>query len=192
MQDRADAEEAQPLRADAKRNRDALLEAALAVFTAEGVDAPIKDIADEAGVGVGTFYRRFPTRADLIVAVYHREVDSCAAAAATLAAQYPPFEALTHWIDCFLDLVVTKRGLATALHSEAPAYVELRADFEARLVPPLKGLMDAAHGEVRADVSAAELWRAVGLLCAPATPENFSEARRMVSVLVNGLRFGAV
>ena len=187
---RARSEPIQALRADAQRNHDALVVAAASVFAAVGVDAPIKDIADRAGVGVGTFYRRFPTRADLIVAVYHQQVDRCVEASATLAAQHPPFEALTRWIDRFLDLVVAKRGLAAALQSEAPGYATLRAAFEARLVPALAGLMAAAGDEIDTEISAAELWRAVALLCAPATPENFAEARRMVALLVNGLRVG--
>jgi len=178
----------QALRADARRNRDALVAAAAAVFTTAGVDAAIKDIADHARVGVGTFYRHFPTRADLIVAVYHHEVDRCVEAAKDLAAQYGPFEALTRWIDRFLDLVATKRGLAAAIQSDAPGYAALRADFEARLVPALEGLMEGARGEVRATISAAELWRAVALLCAHATPDTFLETRRMVALLVNGLR----
>ena len=178
------------LRADAQRNHDALVAAAARVFAAVGVDAPIKLIADQAGVGVGTVYRRFPRRSDLIGAVFRYEVDSCAEAAETLAAQYPPFEALTRWIDRLLDLIITKRGLAAALQSDAPAYAALRADFEARLAPSLKRLMDAAGGEIHADISATELWRAVALLCAPATAGAFEETRRMVALLVNGLRVG--
>ncbi len=178
------------LRADAQRNHDALVLAAASVFAAVGVDAPIKDIADQASVGVGTVYRRFPKRSDLIVAVFRYEVDSCAQAAETLAAQYTPFEALTHWIDRLLDLIITKRGLAAALQSDAPAYAALRTDFEARLVPSLKRLMEAAAGDVCADISATELWRAVSLLCAPATAGKFEETRRMVALLVNGLRVG--
>ena len=178
------------LRADAQRNHDALILAAANVFAEAGVDAPIKDIADRADVGVGTVYRRFPRRSDLIVAVFRYEVESCAEAAQDLAKQYAPFEALTRWIDRLLDLIVTKRGLAAALQSDAPAYSALRADFEARLVPSLKRLMDAAREEVRADISAVELWRAVALLCAPARAGEFDETRRMVALLVGGLRVG--
>jgi len=191
MQDRVEAEPAAPLRADAQRNHDALISAAAVMFAAVGVDAPIKDIAGRAGVGVATVYRRFPKRSDLILAVFRYEVDACAEAAKTLAAEYPPFEALTRWIDRFLDLVITKRGLAAALQSDAPAYAALRAEFEARLVPSLQGLMDAAGAEIRADISATDLWRAVALLCAPATAGAFAQTRRMVALLVNGLRVGA-
>ena len=188
MPDRVSQGAVNPLRADARRNHDALVTAAAAVFAAAGVDAPIKEIADQAGVGVGTFYRRFPTRADLIVAVLRQEVDGCAGAADVLVAQYPPFEALTRWIDRFLDLVVKKRGLAAALQSDAPGYAALRADFEAKLVPSLQGLMNAAAGDVRADISAAELWQAIALLCGAAKPCDFEPTRRMVALLINGLQ----
>ena len=188
MQDDAGDRSGQPMRADARRNHDALVEAAARVFAAAGVDTPIKDIADQAGVGVGTFYRRFPKRSDLIFAVLRYEVDSCAETAQILATQYAPFEALTRWIDRLLDLIVAKRGLAAALQSDAPAYAALRVDFEARLAPPLQFLMDAARAEIGADITAAELWRAIALLCAPATPEDFEQSRRMVGLLVRGLR----
>jgi AcrR family transcriptional regulator len=178
----------QPLRADARRNYDALVEAAAAVFAASGVDVPMKEIADRAGVGVGTVYRRFPKRADLIVAVFRREVESCANAARALASDHEPLEALSRWIARYLDLIVTKRGLATALHSDEPAYESLPAYFEGRLLPPLRGLLEAAGSEIRADISAAELLRAVALLCAPAATGDFAQTRRMVAVFLNGLR----
>jgi AcrR family transcriptional regulator len=181
----------QPLRADAQRNHDALVAAAATVFAASGVDAPIKAIADRAGVGVGTFYRRFPKRSDLIVAVFRREVDGCADAATTLAARYQPFDALSRWIQRYLDLIMAKRGLAAALHSGEAAYESLAGYFERRLVPSLDTLLAAAGSEIRAEISAAELLRAVGLLCPPATSDDLARTRRMVAVLVNGLRVPA-
>jgi len=178
----------QPLRADAQRNHDALVDAAAAVFAASGVGAPIKEIADRAGVGVGTVYRRFPMRSDLIVAVFRREVDGCADAARILAADYEPFEALSRWIERYLDLIVTKRGLAAALHSGETAYRSLPGYFEERLVPTLQSLLRAAGSEIRADITAAELLRAVPLLCLPATAGDLAQTRRMVALLINGLR----
>ena len=188
LREEATAGSTPPLRADARRNHDALVEAAARVFAAAGVDAPIKEIADEAGVGVGTLYRRFPNRSDLILAVLNSEVENCAAAAKILAAEYPPFEALTRWIDRLLDLIAAKRGLGAALQSDAPAYAALRNEFETRLVPSLEALMSAAEAEIEADVSATELWRAIALLCASAKPAEFEHTRRMVAVLVRGLR----
>src|SRR5271156_3873742 len=103
---------AKPVRADAQRSLDALLEAALAVFAASGVDAPVREIAIQAGVGVGTVYRHFPHRSDLVAAVFRHEVDACANAAAALAAAHPPAEALSRWLQRFAAFIATKRGLA--------------------------------------------------------------------------------
>src|SRR5947209_2891668 len=110
------------LRADARRNLDGLLEAAKTVFATSGVDAPAKEIADLAGVGVGTLYRHFPQRSDLVRAVLEHEIDACAAAAETLAATNEPGEALTKWLHRYTGFLATKRGFAAALHSGDPAF----------------------------------------------------------------------
>jgi AcrR family transcriptional regulator len=122
------------LRADAKRNIDSLLEAAKTVFATSGVDAPAKEIADLAGVGVGTLYRHFPQRSDLVKAVFQREVDACADAASALAAAHEPGEALARWVRRYTEFVATKRGLAAALHSGDPAFDALPGYFMGRLV----------------------------------------------------------
>ena len=126
------------MRADAQRNIDALLQAAKTVFATSGVDAPVREIAEQAGVGVGTVYRHFPQRADLIAAVFRREIDACADAAPVLAAEYAPGEALARWMQRYAAFVATKRGLATALHSGDPAFDALPAYFEQRLRPALE------------------------------------------------------
>ena len=105
------------VRADAQRNEDAVLEAAKTLFTTVGVDAPVRDIAARAGVGMGTLYRRFPKRSDLVTGVFRREVDACAAEAAALAARRPPGEALALWLARYVDFLTTKKGLAAALHA---------------------------------------------------------------------------
>lgn len=181
------------VRADAQRNTDALLEAALAVFAASGVDAPVREIALKAGVGVGTVYRHFPQRSDLIAAVFQREVDACADAAPTLAAAHAPGEALAQWMQRYAAFIATKRGLAAALHSGNPAFHALPAYFDKRLRPALRALLDAAAaaGEVRGDVEPDDLLRAVGNLSAAADDEGPAHARRMVALLVDGLRYGA-
>src|SRR3984957_8867121 len=97
-----EAPTARLVRADARRNTDALLEAALAVFAASGVDAPVREIAVRAGVGVGTLYRHFPDRSDFIAAVFRREIDACADAAPLLAAEHEPGEALARWIQRYV------------------------------------------------------------------------------------------
>lgn len=88
-----------PVRADARRNAQVLLKTAMTVFATSGVDAPMREIAERAGVGVGTIYRHFPKRADLIVAVFRHEVDACADAAPALAVEHQPGEALARWVD---------------------------------------------------------------------------------------------
>ncbi len=181
------------VRADAQRNLDALLQAAKAVFATSGVDAPVREIAEKAGVGLGTLYRHFPQRADLIAAVFRREIDACADAAPILAAEREPFEALAGWMQRYAGFVATKRGLAQALHSGDPAFDNLPGYFDRRLRPALRTLLEAATaaGEVRADVDADELISAVASLCMSARNDGPGRAERMVALLVDGLRYGA-
>lgn len=181
------------MRADAQRNIDALLQAAMQVFAASGVDAPVREIAEKAGVGIGTIYRHFPQRSDLIVAVFRREVDTCADAAAVLASAHEPVEALTRWMRRYADFLSAKRGLAAARHSGNPAYDTLPAYFQKRLRPALQALLEAAAaaGKVRADVDPGDLLRAVASLCRPAHDVGPEHARKMVTLLLDGLRYGA-
>ncbi len=178
-------------RADARRNEQALLDAAAAVFVASGVDAPVRDIAAAAGVGMGTIYRHFPTRADLVIAVYRHQVDACAEAGpALLASSSTPHAALTRWIDLFVDFLVTKHGLAAALRSDQARFQTLHAYFLDRLVPVCAELLDAAAaaGEIRPGTDAFGLLYAVGNLCAGADGDGRYDARRMVGLLITGLR----
>ena len=181
------------VRADAQRNIDALLQSAMDVFATSGVNAPVRQIAEKAGVGVGTVYRHFPQRSDLIEAVFRREVDACADAAAVLATEHEPGEALARWMQRYVDFISAKRGLAAALHSGNPAYDGLPAYFQKRLRPALQALLEAAvaAGEVRAGVEPDDLLRAVASLCAPAHDGDPAHARRMVALLADGLRYGA-
>jgi AcrR family transcriptional regulator len=181
------------LRADAKRNIDSLLEAAKAVFASSGVDAPAKEIADLAGVGVGTLYRHFPQRSDLVKAVFQREVDACADAAPALLAAHEPGEALARWLRRYTEFVATKRGLAAALHSGDPAFDALPGYFRERLEPALGSLLEAAtaSGEIRADVSPGCLLHAVANLCLPMAGDGVAYSQRMVGLLIDGLRYGA-
>jgi AcrR family transcriptional regulator len=178
-------------RADARRNEETLLAAAAAAFVTSGVDAPVRDIAAKAGVGVGTIYRHFPTRADLIVAVYRHQVEACAEAGPVLLANSStPHAALGSWINLFVDFLVTKHGLAGALQSDEAGFQTLHAYFISRLVPVCSDLLDAAAAadEIRADINALELMRAVGNLCIGAETSPFYDARRMVALLIAGLR----
>jgi AcrR family transcriptional regulator len=160
------------VRADAKRNLAALLEAAKTIFAKSGVEAPVREIAEKAQVGIGTFYRHFPQRSDLIAAVFRHEIDACAEAATSYAAEHAPGEALAMWMQRYAAFIATKRGLA----------------FEARVRPAMRVLLEAAiaAGEVRDDVDSDELLHAVASLCMPAQDDG--RAQRMVAVLVDGLR----
>jgi AcrR family transcriptional regulator len=178
-------------RADARRNKETLLDAAAAVFVRSGVEAPVRDIAAEAGVGLGTIYRHFPTRADLIIAVYRHQVDACAEAGpALLATSATPHAALGQWINLFVDFLVTKHGLAAVLHSDDAGFDTLHAYFLDRLVPVCAQLLDAAadSGEIRSDLEAYELMRGVGNLCIGADSDPRYDARRLVELLIAGLR----
>ncbi|WP_193044850.1 TetR/AcrR family transcriptional regulator [Mycolicibacterium baixiangningiae] len=177
-------------RADAQRNVGALLEAARAVFAESGVDAPAKEITDRAGVGVGTLYRHFPRRSDLVAAVLQREIDACANAGPALADEYEPWVALTRWVDRFTEFIGTKQGLAAALHSGDPAFDALPAYFMQRVEPVVASLLDAASaaGDSRDDVTAHDLLHAVVLLCQPVPGQDLEFNRRMVGLFVEGLR----
>ena len=146
-------------RADAQRNIDALLEAAKAVFATSGVDAPAKEIADLAGVGVGTLYRHFPQRSDLVVAVLQREIDACADAGPALSAAHAPGEALAQWLHRYTEFLATKRGSPPPCTRATRPSTRLPGYFWQRLGPALAALLDAAaaDGEIRADVSAKDL-----------------------------------
>jgi AcrR family transcriptional regulator len=181
------------VRADAQRNIDGLLEAAKAVFATTGVDAPVREIASRAGVGVGTVYRHFPQRSDLVAAVFRREVDACAAAAPALARDHEPGEALVRWLSRYASFIATKRGLAAALHSGDSAFDALPAYFQQHLAPALQSLLEsaAAAGKVRADVAPYDLLRAVGNLCVATGEDGAGHSKRMVALLLDGLRYGA-
>ena len=182
---------ARPKRADARRNEESLLEAAAAVFVKSGVDAPVRDIAAEAGVGMGTIYRHFPTRADLIIAVYRHQVEACAEAGPALLTTSPtPHAALKTWLNLFVDFLVTKHGLAAALQNGNADFETLHAYFLDRLLPVCTQLLDAAtaSGEIRPDLNAYQLMRGIGNLCIGADGDPRYDARRLVALLVAGLR----
>ncbi len=157
------------------------------------MDAPAKQIADLAGVGVGTLYRHFPRRSDLVVAVVQHEVDACADAATALSAAHTPGEALASWLHRYTEFLAIKPRLATALHSGDPAFDELPGYFMHRLEPVLGSLLEAAtaSGEIRAAISPKDLLHAVASLCLPAADEGAAYSQRMVALLINGLRYEA-
>ena len=177
-------------RADARRNERTLLDAAAAVFVTSGVEAPVRDIAARAGVGMGTIYRHFPTRADLVIAVYRHQVEACAEAGpALLASGATPHAALGRWINLFVDFLITKHGLAAMLQSDDPSFATLHAYFIDRLVPVCGQLLDAAvsAGEIRPGLDPFALLYGVGNLCAGDGRDPRYDARRLVGLLIAGL-----
>jgi AcrR family transcriptional regulator len=182
------------VRADALRNIDIVVESARDIFAEQGVDAPMRSIAQKAGVGVGTIYRHFPQRADLIAAVFRHQVDACAEAAALFLQQYPPGEALDLWMQRYVDFIVAKRGLAASLYAGGAAFENLPAYFDSRFEPALQSLLDAAvdAGELQAGADPRDLLRAVASLCMPTSNGDPTSARRLVALLVDGLRYRAV
>ncbi|MFK0044461.1 TetR/AcrR family transcriptional regulator [Streptomyces sp. NPDC090741] len=178
-------------RKDARRNQQTLLDAAAAVFVTSGVEAPVRDIAAKAGVGMGTIYRHFPTRADLVIAVYRHQVEACAEAGPALLAAGPtPHAALGQWVRLFVDFLVTKHGLAAAMQADNTGFEALHAYFLDRLLPVCTELLDAAvaAGEIRSDLTAYQFMRGIGNLCIGAETDSRYDARRLVELLVAGLR----
>ena len=186
--------EVRPLRADARRNRDALLVAAAAQFAERGVEAPLEDIARSAGVGIGTLYRHFPTRDALIADGYRREVDLLCGGVDELLATRPADEALAEWMRRFVGYVATKRGLAVALKSMVNDNSDLLfAQSRAHINDSMARLVHAAveAGLVRADADTKDVLQAMSGFCMFSQQAGWQEqAQRLVNLLVDGLRFG--
>jgi len=167
------------------------VEAARLVFAAGGREARLEAVARQAGVGIGTLYRHFPTREALFEAVYRREVDQLAELARRLADEAAPVEALRQWLHANVRLVATKKGMVEGLQLVAHASSELKAYSFARLTESLGLLLQrgVAAGELRADVSAEDLLRTVvGIFYADGRPDWQASALRILDVLVDGLR----
>ncbi|HEX4060145.1 MAG TPA: TetR/AcrR family transcriptional regulator [Streptosporangiaceae bacterium] len=178
-------------RADAVRNQQTLLAAAAEVFAVSGVDAPIRQIAAKAGVGMGTIYRHFPTRADLITAVYRHQIQACAEAGPSLLASAgSAFEALRQWIGLFVDFLVTKHGLADALQSDSSRFAVLHTYFLDRLEPVCAQILDAAidAGDIRPGIQPYELMRGIGNLCIGRGSDPRYDPGRLIELLLQGLQ----
>lgn len=181
-------------RADARRNRDRLVEIAAAAFAEHGVDASLEDIARRARVGIGTLYRHFPRREHLVEIVYRREVEALCAAADTLSGQYPPDEALEQWMQRFVDYIATKRGLASSLRILTSTNSSLFSDTSGKVKLALQGLVGRAiaAGSIRGDIDSSDIMHALsGIYSAPESTEWRDRSRRLISVLMDGLRAGA-
>jgi AcrR family transcriptional regulator len=178
-------------RADALRNRERVLEAAKAVFSAGGPDASLEAVAKRAGVGIGTLYRHFPIREALFEAVYRREVQQLADLAEQLGAEAAPVEALRRWMHANVEFIATKKGMSAALALAAHGSTDLSAYSLDRLSRAVGDLLRRAveAGEIRADISPEDLLRAlVGLCYTHDKPGWQANVLRLVDVLVDGLR----
>jgi AcrR family transcriptional regulator len=177
-------------RADAVRNRERVLEAAKAIFSAGGPDASLEIVARRAGVGIGTLYRHFPTREALFEAVYRREVEQLADLAEQLKVEVAPADALRCWLRSNVEFVATKKGMSAALALAAHNSSELSAYTFDRLTKAVGALLDraAVAGELRADISPADLLRAlVGMCYMHDQPGWQASVLRLVDVFVDGL-----
>jgi AcrR family transcriptional regulator len=185
------AEQTRKPRADALRNRERVLEAAKAVFSAGGPDASLEAVAKTAGVGIGTLYRHFPTREALFEAVYRREVQQLADLAQQLKDETDPVAALRHWMRCNVEFVATKKGMSAALALAAYKNPELMSFSYDQLKTSVGELLDraVAAGEIRADISPEDLIRAlVGMCYMHDQPGWQASVLRLVDVFVDGLR----
>lgn len=183
-----------PLRSDAQRNREKLLAAAAALFAEQGEDIALETVAARAGVGIGTFYRHFPNRDALVVAAYQHEVDALCAAASALLATLPPDEALKAWLGRFADYMATKRSMGNALRAAAASDSPLYAQTREQTLGALQLLLDAGTkaGTLRADVDPKDVLRVInGIWYLPSGPEWRDDVGRMLSLVIDGLRYGA-
>lgn len=188
------AETARKPRTDAIRNRERVLEAAKAVFSAGGADASLEAVAKKAGVGIGTLYRHFPTREALFEAVYRREVEQLGELAEQLKSEADPVDALRRWLRSNVEFVATKKGMVAALALAAAGTSELHAFSFERLTKAIDVLLDRAiaAGEVRSDIRAEDLLRAlIGMCYMHDQPGWQPTVIRLVDVFVDGLRVQA-
>lgn len=181
-------------RADALRNRERVLEAAKTVFTAGGPEASLEAVARQAGVGIGTLYRHFPTREDLFEAVYRREVEQLSELADNLSCEAEPVEALRRWLHQTVQFVATKKGMMTALAIVMNANSDLAVYSRTHLTSAIDALRAraVATGELRADVSAEDiLHAAIGMCYIHDQPGWQTSVLRLLDVFVDGLRMKA-
>ncbi|MGW6985617.1 TetR/AcrR family transcriptional regulator [Streptomyces sp. NPDC054932] len=179
-----------PLRADARRNREKILTAAVRVFTTEGLDTQMERIAREAGVGSATLYRNFPTREALVEAVYRNELAHLCEAAPALLAQKPPVEALRAWTLLFLDYVTAKYGMIDALRGIAATGGNPYGHSREMIQTALTSLMDAcaAAGAIRTDIGPADIGAALeGIALTSAGAAHRQQAERLLDLTLDGL-----
>ena len=178
-------------RSDAQRNRERILEVAKEAFTRSGANTSLDDIARDAGVGPGTLYRHFPTREELLEAVYRTEMEKLAAAERTLADTLPPAEALRAWLLLFVDAVATKQIIAPVLNTLIGDPKKVFESSHAQMHEALRALVKRAikSGDIRKDLDPIDLLRAlVGVANVATSPDWQQSARRLVEILILGAR----
>jgi AcrR family transcriptional regulator len=178
-------------RADAQRNRGRILEVAKQEFTRSGANASLEEIAKQAGVGPGTLYRHFPTREELLVAVYRSEMEKLAAAERAFTDTLPPVEALRAWLLLFVDAVETKQIIAPVLNTLVGDPKKVFESSYARIHAAIRALVKRAikSGDIRKDLDPIDLLRAlVGVANVAASPDWQPSARRLVEILILGAR----
>lgn len=176
-------------RADAERNRERILEVAKEVFTRDGAAASLDDIARRSGIGNATLYRHFPTRDDLIEAVYHNEVEKLAAAEQRFASTLPPLEALRAWMFLFIDHVADKKLIIPAMNTVAGGSMRLmessRSFIHTAFVASVRRAISS--GDLRSETDPNDFVRAlVGVFHTTALPGWEQSARRIVDILIAG------
>jgi AcrR family transcriptional regulator len=180
-----------PLRADAQRNRDSILETAVRVFAERGLDANLDGIARQAGVGSATLYRNFPTREALIEAAYRNELGHLWESAPALLAEHPPLQALREWMTRFLDYATAKLGMADALRAVIESGRNPYSDTRRMMLEAIGALLDACReaGVIAGDIDPSDILAGVtGVALASGNPGQREQAGRLLDLLVAGLR----
>jgi AcrR family transcriptional regulator len=190
--DRVDVQEddpARPMRADAKRNYDRLVESARTVFAQEGGGASMESIAKAAEVGAGTLYRHFPKRIDIVEAVYREDVDELVSVAESVVADLEPWPALVAWLEAFVRYASGKRRFLNELHEAFEKNPELRVASRERIEGALSIVLTRAQdaGEVRTDLDGADLMQLLGSMCMSATVTS-EQSGRLLVMIEDGLR----
>ena len=176
-------------RADAQRNRERILEVAKQAFTKSGADTSLDDIAKQAGVGAGTLYRHFPTRDELLEAVYRTEVEKLAAAQRRFAEDLPPVEALRAWMLLFVDYIETKKIIAPALNTMVGGPSKVFEASHTQVWDAIRALVKRAikSGDIRKDLDPIDLLRAlIGVANVNTSPDWQQSAKRLVDILITG------
>ena len=186
--------EDRPMRADALRNREQLLAAAVAAFSRNGPEVSLESIAKDAGVGIGTLYRHFPSREALVDAAYRSELARLCDSVPELLSSMPADKAMRVWMDQFLEYMTTKRGMSDALRKVIASGGNPFAESRTRLVAAFSALLNAgaADGTMRSDLDPADLLASMsGVSLAVGDPAQRDQAGRLLDLLMDGLRYGA-